>query len=712
MWIRACRVAELPAENSVDLMSNLRRNRSLYAKDFDCGPDWYSYRGALNLHSMMTRRWIPNFWRHVARTKPRHDAHANAILKSFSDMVAYEFEDSKDPRLTVLIGLNTCGAPRRISDDEVHDGVKEWVQGKVDLFARHVGWSRRWLDGFIRQWFAQLDSRADVKLSFWEFLDDPTRWATSGSAPTVNVGEVKFRNKWAWAADIIDKYGSVSEWWKKGGRHRPEDNYYAQVALKEESTKVRLVLAAPIGSHLRQSYVLDYLQAPEHLNSTVSHPDITMELAKGWTSLCGLDASKFDHNVPGWFVTYFWRRIGFEAKKRGLHSLVMAATEEAEAIEKLFVRTPKGKVKYHKGILSGWRVTSLLDSVISQCCCDWIADHTDTPFHFMVQGDDIMLHSSGLLDADKIVEEASSLGMIVNRAKSTTGLSGEFLKYLYLPSGVVGYPARALRAIFWANPWLPELQSKTAKQVTTSWMTYRSRMLPYLGARGYDRRLWDSLVIGDLRRWAGCDPGWSLYLDTPGSVGGGCALEEFRPETEVIAFQPEPYFRKVLHTRLEGAQVLVQRLGGYRSALNAAKQTKLTRRKMPKPCLVSKVPDRMRVGWNPGVNKFKSFMSWLGLETNLTGEIQDWRSMSWPKSAWSWGPGKRIDWLLQTDTITRSDALTTSRLFDSTFLSPWQKSWAAAIFDNCVFPSRNLAIRFSLALDRLALRASTLYFSM
>nr|QXV86552.1 RNA-dependent RNA polymerase [Totiviridae sp.] len=713
MFKRASMETQPVAGNPVDLKSKLRRNRDLYAVGYDCGEAWQSYRGALNLHAKMTRWAFPRTWRAIAKTHPVSDEHANKILKAWNDLLAESFENTKDARLFLFTGLNTCGAPRRATKEEVHAGVKEWIQGEVTLFSRFKSWGRRWLWSFVSTWFNTMTTNPSERLSLAEFLDDPTRWATSGSAPAVDVGGVTFRNKWAWASDIIKNYGNVSSWYQKVGRHMPAYNTVARVALKEESTKVRLVLAAPPASHLRQSYILSYLGAPKYLRSTVTYPDITQELSEGWTSLCGLDSSKFDHNVPGWFVTDFFRFIWRHAAARGLNDLADAAMHEAYSIEHTFVKTPLGQVKWHKGVLSGWRVTSLLDSMVSQAICDFIADNTKVPFDFMVQGDDIMLRSWGLMDTSEIVRQAKRLGVIINEAKSTTGMAGEFLKYLYTPDGAVGYPGRGLRSIFWANPWIPELQSKSPKQVVGNWMTYFSRLRCFLGARMPDWPTLKGYVVRDLRRWAGGDPGWAQFLDTPGSVGGGCVLEfDNGVEGQVLHVSPDPVFKKVIQERLVGAEVVFYRLGAFRSALNATKSTRLVRLRRPPPELFHELPDGYRQGWRAGVNRLKTFCEWLGVKTGLLGITQKISEFTWPRAAWSWGPGKRIDWLLQTETVTRSDSLTTSRLYDRDYMSLWQKSWNTAVYNSTVFPSRLRSLRFSLGLDEIAKRASTIFFSL
>jgi len=59
--------------------------------------------------------------------------------------------------------------------------------------------------------------------------------------------------------------------------------------------------------------------------------------------------------------------------------------------------------------------------MVSQLVCDFVFDHSDEVFDYMVQGDDILMRGWGRLDSSKIVRVASAFGMYVNEAKSTTG---------------------------------------------------------------------------------------------------------------------------------------------------------------------------------------------------------------------------------------------------------------------------------------------------
>lgn len=272
-------------------------------------------------------------------------------------------------------------------------------------------------------------------------------------------------------------------------------------------------------------------------------------------------------------------------------------------------------------------------------------------------------------------------------------------------------PARALRAIFWANPWIPELTAKTPTQVSKNWWTYISRMRPFLGSRFPSACFIKRLVLGDLRRWAKGDPGYSLYLDTPTCVGGGCPLE-FDVNAEVIATSPQPRFAKVIGGVLKGAEAVAFRLGGYRSALNALKVTRLVKRRRPAPLMLYELEERTRVGWGDLTNHFKSFCEWLGVKQRLQGRTQHWSEFTWPRCAGRWSVAKRIDWLLEAQTITRSDSLTSARSQDHWALANGESSWVARVWNSFVFPSRKAALSFSLGLDVLAKRASTIFFTM
>lgn len=697
--------------------SNLARCREVFQKGWT---NWFSYSGPLSLYSHLLSDVLPNFFRRLRSYHPSSDTDANAVLKNLSDWAAEKMEQTKDTRYALLIGLNTAGQARRASPGTLVAAAEEWVAGTTTLGKKHRRWVEDWIVGFVSDWFTNRDARVHERnLSFAEFLDDPTRWATSGSAPTVELGGHTFRNKWAFAVDSIAKHGSVHAWYEKFGLLSVYSNE-CNVALKEESTKVRLIIAAPISSVLRQSYILECLGQPSHLASTLSHPNIVDELTSdGWATLIGLDASKFDHNVPFWLLRRFYYQLYAESKKRGWDELATVVHDEFEALKKTVVLVQddgnKYRIKYRKGILSGWKLTSLLDSMISQCTCDFIFDHTESVFDYCVQGDDILLRSYTDMDVSSVLSAAEEFGMIVNRPKSTTGPYAEFLKYLLTSEGSFGYPARALRSIFWANPWLPELEAKTPLQIVKGWMTLASRLAPFY-PKLRRPELWRRFVRRDLARWSlKNEHYWEGYLLTPACAGGACPLEWQAPVSRFYSIRTLVP-RSVLTggIPLSPVHALGNIFGAYASALSTPKQVQLIPSSTAAVACGLRPCSSVGVTWLHGTNHFKSMLSWLSPQQAcaLEGPIQNIDEMSWPPYAKLWKPLRRVRWLLQLEKVTPSYQLTVSSYAMNKACATIQRYWRLLLLSSKVPLTRRLGMSIGLLLDQKLKRHASAYHTL
>lgn len=143
-------------------------------------------------------------------------------------------------------------------------------------------------------------------------------------------------------------------------------------------------------------------------------------------------------------------------------------------------------------------------------------------------GDDLILAShTKQLQPEWLVETYDASGMETNASKTTTGAVGEFLRKVYAPSGILGYPALGLKGCMYASPWISNYDPNNPQELAKNWMTWLSRLLPltlagreeYVSARVKDQ------AHQDLRRW-GIRAGDAMLrklLSTPISAGGlGC----------------------------------------------------------------------------------------------------------------------------------------------------------------------------------------------
>lgn len=422
--------------------------------------------------------------------------------------------------LTLLHGISTCGGPRSWTSDEIHEQITDWIVGEREKGTpESVEFRRSCIKEFVREWSMGGELLED-KLSFEEYTTDPMRWATSGGAPAIDLAGNKVRSKWAWAINELEHGGNIYSKSKK-------TNQISMVALKEEK-KTRTVITTPLPSYLRQCYIL-YRFGRAPIRSTMSSPDLVSYLARckpKW--YMSIDASKFDHGVSKSFIKYFFECLrNVEKLDDELRNLI---DEELESLDNLEVGFENKIYKYENGLLSGWRMTTLIGSLYSEIVCKYLKAELNFDFDYIVQGDDIILFSGRTLNKDKILECCHNFGLNTNSSKTTCGNFGEFLKYRYSNEEISGYPGRAVRSIFYANPWLDGTIETKPQEVATKWYTLIGRMMVssnlYMSTQ--HKKNFFGCMANDINSWSGKNSRIEQVFDalrTPISMGGLAMLE-------------------------------------------------------------------------------------------------------------------------------------------------------------------------------------------
>uniref|UniRef100_A0A5S6QSJ6 Uncharacterized protein n=1 Tax=Trichuris muris TaxID=70415 RepID=A0A5S6QSJ6_TRIMR len=197
---------------------------------------------------------------------------------------------------------------------------------------------------------------------------------------------------------------------------------------------------------------------------------------------------------------------------------------ELDYIRNMYVEVYDKTIHVTKGLLSGWRMTTFIGSLVSELVAMRIKEKLGRGdlFH-VVQGDDILLFGTHPCRDEDVLSVCGEIGVNVNTGKCMFGVAGEFLKKIYSPDSVTSYPGRTLRSIFFANPWLEARQWDDARQISNVWHSLYSRLLPY-------RPNWSAGVVrfcaAFLARWSSTSATkWAEYLRTPASVGGGGFIE-------------------------------------------------------------------------------------------------------------------------------------------------------------------------------------------
>ncbi|WKY10397.1 hypothetical protein Q1695_002615 [Nippostrongylus brasiliensis] len=247
-----------------------------------------------------------------------------------------------------------------------------------------------------REW--RLRRKRIPNVSFEQYCEDPFRWATSGGAPAVDWGGERLRTKWSWA--LFSKHMGIPI----SVRAREYKNV-AHVALKEESKKTRLVITTPMRSYLRQCYALYRAGTCHALKSPISTPAILAQnMDKTFRQYVGVDAKGFDHQIPLWFVIAVMRMVGRVGECEEL------IEEEVAELSSLRIELFGEVIPYRGGVLSGWRMTSLIGTMASELLCRWCARNNE--ISWMVQGDDVLIMGNDI-DRSALEESIAQMRLVL-----------------------------------------------------------------------------------------------------------------------------------------------------------------------------------------------------------------------------------------------------------------------------------------------------------
>lgn len=412
--------------------------------------------------------------------------------------------------------------------EQIHSDISTWVGDKntenastkkrIDM--KHFS---SYMDRVFSEWYR---GEFTGHLNFREFANDYLRWGTSGGAPKVELFQGgTYRTKWAWAlANSTNEDGSLKENYDLWRQAKTDSNQYASVALKEESAKTREVITTPMTSYIRQSYLL-YRWGKINVESPISSHSWLPAFEESNPNWYGcVDGEHFDWSVPKQAVIEFLERLGsLDAECR------LVADEEIDHIEHLKIKWGDKIWDYNGGLLSGWRITSILGTIISlSASSKIIEDNKLFSTDKGAQGDDVVLYSNmDTCDIEHLVSSYNSFGLFANDKKTASGKVGEFLKKVRCGLGNLGYPALAIRTLVYANPWISNYSYEREEEMAHGWMTLASRLIPHATRPNFHKRI-QSFCVSNLRqRWG--DKDWESWLCTPQSAGGGGCREWMNP---------------------------------------------------------------------------------------------------------------------------------------------------------------------------------------
>jgi hypothetical protein len=430
---------------------------------------------------------------------------------------------------------------------DLFDEVREWVAGKISPQLENPIFLTKFREGvrkFLRSGTGLLQANTWMP-SPKRFVSDAALWAKSGSTtidrrPTYvwakggKIVQTRAR-KTKWAAALASTPNQLY----KLLFSEPKVNLYKAIPKREQG-KVRLVIASPTHLHLKMSYVSYWLESVldgSPLSTLFYSPrqmsNMWIDMAKNTvdsdTWKIPIDQSKFDYNVTKGML-----RICIEEIERMVDSMFTASHKSSvlwmiHAIKESLLEfrnvietnDPKYRhsVTYEKGVLSGWRWTALLDTMVNigefYVAAGYLGSYTDV-LRVVAQGDDDLVWVKRANDAVVLAEAYRLMGLDVNPKKFFISQNrDEYLRLVADSGKLVGYPARVVSSILWRNPVARDPQEGILRvnESIDSW----SKLI----GRGGDINRVLPMMITDITRGNSINEHqFARLAQTPASVGG------------------------------------------------------------------------------------------------------------------------------------------------------------------------------------------------
>nr|UXL82815.1 RNA-dependent RNA polymerase [Conidiobolus heterosporus totivirus 3]UXL82816.1 RNA-dependent RNA polymerase [Conidiobolus chlamydosporus totivirus 1] len=231
---------------------------------------------------------------------------------------------------------------------------------------------------------------------------------------------------------------------------------------KDEPAKARTVIGYGTESLIRCAYLDTFIgdyNGSRTWTTVGMPPDKMFELRRRllapspYYRVC-TDQSNFDARQPKWAVVH---AIRYLLKKLSAlnDSAAQVAAIESQSLDLVKLLLPDGTLlPWEKGVLSGYRWTSLLGSVLNRAASLWVMEQTNTQVcDALFQGDDAILFTRTLPSINAVEGAYERLGLKINPLKTWLSPTRcEYLHEIYSDNEVVAFPARIARSILWRKP--------------------------------------------------------------------------------------------------------------------------------------------------------------------------------------------------------------------------------------------------------------------
>jgi len=405
---------------------------------------------------------------------------------------------------------------------DLEDDARDWCSVKTPSKRAEAVFRRGWdvVKGKLASVAGIRGSRGG-KHDAAEFAKWPSTWLSNGASTVSGLPGVA-SGKYASYLAHLDRIAGVA----RGVDNIEDDPARLRVIGKRERKKVRGVVNAGFDLYVAQGYVFqglgglvkDALRTPP--GGGVAAHEFWKELAADAkrAAVLPLDYPKFDH-IPAWS----WISRVLEDCATMLRPTGKAGAGKRSGWERCKELMSRAKVTvgdasfdYGGGVMSGWWVTSDLDTLINAAFYEGLKleYRLKDVSRAALKGDDTVVFPQNWEGAGEWLR-AFRDAFAIDQAKFPTDcVRAEFLRYRCGEGirGRRGYPTRAVCSLLWGQAW----QGGTVESCENICST-----MEMLVSRGMDRTRCEEMVVARIASHLDCTPRIAkAWLHTPSCAGG------------------------------------------------------------------------------------------------------------------------------------------------------------------------------------------------
>lgn len=382
--------------------------------------------------------------------------------------------------------------------DEFKEDIRDWVQRRV----KHEwnGDEEEWYKRYEKTNLAVLmrsGRMPDKIITVDEFIQNGDLWCTSGSGFEPDAEKLKIYDKKRNVTEEVKKNKWSVRWGLSNYKTKrllfKKRKQICKAVQKSEPAKVRAVISSDLGLYLKMTYVSTFLEnilrGRQDSTLWMSADDrngLWQKMAYDGTWRMPLDQSEFDKNVTLRQVLITIKNIKKCVKYYGADDTILEIMDLIEyALDGGYVLVGDERIDIKNGVLSGWRWTALLDTLVNltelDMAQDWVRENSGIDpgvVALNAQGDDDWLKLKTRQGGIALWLAYESFGLGVNPGKFFLDTRrDEYLRRVMDKNVITGYPARSVASICFRNP-VSEKETVGAGRVRSSfgkWKLFAER---------------------------------------------------------------------------------------------------------------------------------------------------------------------------------------------------------------------------------------------